>query len=164
MSKTLTVEQLKAFLHYDPETGVFTRLVDGGKFKAGEVAGGIQNTGYVAISVYQSPCLAHRLAHLYMTGSWPMGSIDHINGNRSDNRWSNLRDVPHQVNIQNRQKAQKNSTTGVLGVSWYASRSKFTARIKVGRVYKNLGYFDSVEAASTAFLTAKRKFHPGCTI
>lgn len=104
----------------------------------------------------------HRLAWLYMHGRWPSGDIDHINGNRSDNRFSNLRDVATQTNSENRRCAQKNNKAGLLGVT--KRRNGYEARIRVlGRLIY-LGLYDTPERAHEVFLQAKRERHAGCTI
>ena len=90
--KTLTAAQLRELLQYDPETGVVTRLVKSSNgIKVGDVAGTADARGYILIRVDGWLHLAHRLAWLHMTCEWPKGMIDHINGVRDDNRWSNLR-------------------------------------------------------------------------
>ena len=90
--KTLTAARLRELLQYDPETGVFTRLVKTSNgIKVGDVAGTADARGYILIRVDGWLHLAHRLAWLHMTCEWPKGMIDHINGVRDDNRWSNLR-------------------------------------------------------------------------
>jgi hypothetical protein len=164
--ENLTQEQLKAALHYDPSTGVFTRLVDSGGRggRKGSAAGYINDQGYVLIAVHSVQYRAHRLAWLYMTGAWPAGEVDHKNGVRADNWWANLRDVPTKVNAQNKRRAQKNSKTGLLGVSWDKKKGNYTARIKVDGRYPTLGSFDTPEAGHAAYVEAKRRLHEGCTI
>jgi len=100
-----------------------------------------------------------------MTGAWPQFEIDHKDTNRTNNRWGNLRDVPHAVNVQNRRKAQRNSRTGVLGV-FSQTPGRFYSRIEADshRVRKYLGTFDSAEAAHAAYVAAKRELHPGGTL
>lgn len=163
----LTADKLRELLHYEPETGVFTRRVKtGGRYGAdvGSVAGCLSDQGYVLISLMSKQYRAHRLAWLYMTGEWPAGEVDHRDGRRTNNRWSNLRDVPTAINAQNRRGAQSNSRTGLLGASWNARDQRFVARIKVDGQYRSLGGFDTAEQAHAAYLEAKRLHHAGCTI
>jgi len=160
-------EELRTLLKYDPGTGLFTRLkTTGGRYgaKAGTVAGGPFKDGYTLISVKSVQYRAHRLAWFYMTGNWPVGEIDHINGQRSDNRWSNLRDVPAQMNAQNKRTAQRNSRTGLLGASWSSRDRRYVARIRIDGKYRSLGGFDTAEEAHAAYIKAKRISHQGCTI
>lgn len=155
---TLTQERLKELLHYDPEMGYFTRKVRRGRCLAGVVAGTLSDTGYIKIWFEGRLYRAHRLAWLYMTGEWPNSEIDHINGNRSDNRWVNLRSaLPH----QNRQNALiiPNNSSGYIGVSWNSDRGKWQVRIQHLGKTKWLGYFDNKEDARTAYLLAKKEIH-----
>src|SRR5690606_34614864 len=98
----LTQQRLKELLYYDPETGIFTRLVgrSGPRARAGDVAGSDNGKGYIRIYVDGRPYKAHRLAWFYMHGEWPE-EIDHRNGERADNRLSNLRPVTRQQNNLN---------------------------------------------------------------
>lgn len=159
-------------LSYDPSTGFLHWKVDrhcgrGRVFaRAGTRAGSIdKSTGYERISVNYVHCHSHRLSWLLTHGVWPSGDIDHINGNPSDNRLSNLRDVPHRVNLQNRRKANANNRCGMLGVTERPS-GRFAAAITAptdgSRL--SLGLYDSPGEAHEAYLTAKRELHPGCTI
>lgn len=120
-------DDLKRSLHYDPKTGDFTRLVRASNMPAGSIAGSIQTRdGYVIIRVLGHRHTAHRLAWLYMTGTWPSGEIDHINRVRADNRWENLRDVSHMENVHNcspekSAKSQNVYWDGRKGGRWYGS-------------------------------------------
>jgi hypothetical protein len=156
----LTQERLKELLHYDPETGLFTWV--GRAYRSvrlGRVAGNINKvSGYVQIRVDGHPCYGHRLVFLYMTGRLPENSVDHINGNRSDNRWKNLRDATNQENAQNQRRAKSGTRSGVMGACKDATRDKFNAKT----IY--LGRYDTAEEANAAYLDAKRAMHVGCTI
>jgi hypothetical protein len=89
---TLNHRQLLVLFSYDPDTGLFTRLVTtGSRSQAGEIAGSKDSQGYWQISINHRVHRAHRLAWLYMMGEWPDAEIDHRDLNRSNNRWSNLR-------------------------------------------------------------------------
>lgn len=90
----LTAERLREVLEYDPAIGVFRWLIKPcGQISIGDIAGCRHGEGYVQIRVIGRIYLAHRLAWLYMTGEWPISLIDHRNLDRSDNRWSNLREA-----------------------------------------------------------------------
>lgn len=150
---------LKSHLKYDRDTGVFTWA------DTGKVAGSLRN-GYTVINIetFAPAKRAHRLAWLYVYGKWPTGDIDHINGERSDNRIENLRDVTRAINIQNRRKASAGSKSGLLGVVARTRGKPWGASIRVDGKNKYLGTWDTKEQAHEAYLIAKRKYHPGCTI
>jgi hypothetical protein len=157
----LTQKRLKQLLHYNPETGIFTRLTSNRKQKTGDIAGGLNTIGYWTIHVDNARRYAHRLAWLYVHGAWPNGDIDHINGNRADCKISNLRDVPHKINMQNSTKPRSNNKTGFLGVHWSGTRNKFIAKIKTDNKSKHIGCFDTSEEAYAAYVSEKRICHPG---
>lgn len=162
---TLTRARLHELLHYDPETGVFKWVhnrVGKGAGRKKEIAGARHNRGYISIRLDRSLFLAHRLAWLYMTGEWPADQIDHINGNRSDNCWANLRGADPTLNGENQRSAQVTSSTKLLGVS--ANKSRWAASIKVKGVRYHLGTYDTPEAAHAVYVAAKRRLHAGCTI
>lgn len=161
----LTAQRLRTLLNYDPETGVFTWIAKSApraNTLVGSVAGTVIDGGYIRVTVDRRFYRAHRLAWLYMTGEWPLADIDHINGQPSDNRWANLRDVPRSVNLQNRRVAMgHNTTSGILGVS--KKRDKWRARIKFdGR--DHVSTHDSIEDAQAAYLASKRAHHSGNTL
>lgn len=160
--KELTAERLREVLDYDPDTGVFTRKVRTGNVKIGDVAGSFNGKGYIRIGIDGRLHRAHRLAWLYVTGEWPKDQIDHINGDRGDNRLANLREVNNAENQHNLRKARADNTTGFLGVS--PRYGKFRAYIMVDGKNKHLGCFPTPEAAHAAYLEAKRGLHPFGTL
>lgn len=146
----LTVEQLRAWLHYDLHTGLFTWLQMSGKRKpVGSVAGGLDADGYVVIRLDKVLYRAHRLAWLYVTGEWPLLDIDHWNGVVSDNRWTNLRLATYSQNQANRHVALGRS--GMKGVHWDERKGKWMAQIKLAGKQHRLGYFDDPTDAREAY-------------
>lgn len=118
------------------------------------------NTRYAGAEAFVSPDMqgylqgrvngrryqAHRVIWLLAWGVWPDGEIDHVNGIRSDNRLSNLREASHAENQRN-QKMPSTNTSGVVGVCWHLATGKWRAQIRKNGVTKHLGYFDEFEAA-----------------
>ncbi len=155
-------QRLRELLDYDAETGRFVWRQANKRVKAGTVAGYVGNDGYVRIRASGTRFLAHRLVWFYVHGTWPAGEIDHINGDRSDNRIANLRDVSRLTNRQNMRRAQADNRSGLLGVSLTNNRCK--ASIRSGGKNHHLGYFASPEAAHAAYVAAKRQTHEGCTL
>ena len=159
----LTAERLREVLSYDADTGLFVWQAQRGCKRPGESAG-TQTDGYLQISVDGRLYKAHRLAWLYVHGAWPVDAIDHINGDRSDNRIANLRDVTLAINNQNRRCATAGKSSPLLGVSWYAQTRRWRAQIQVAGKNRGLGYFDDPQAAHEAYLAAKRQLHAGGTL
>jgi len=153
----LTQEELKSKLVYNPSTGTFTRSTNHRRWKG--TPAGSKTKGRVYIQVNGCLHLAHRLAWLYMTGSWPNDQIDHINRDQSDNRWCNLRDVLQIINLQNKTKARSDSTLGIIGVR--KNGSGFMASLGHNKKIIYLGTFRTTEEASKAYLEAKQKLHKG---
>lgn len=158
----LTAAHLRRTVDYDPGTGVFHWIRTDGHRAAGNVAGTRDSGGYLRFCVDNTRHRAHRLAWLYVHGVWPSGVIDHINGDKTDNRMANLRDVSHAVNIQNQRHASARSRTSVLGV--YRQGNRFTAQIQVAKRSVHIGCFATVEEAHDAYLKKKRELHAGCSI
>lgn len=140
----LTQERLKELLHYEPETGVFTWLVKPANWiKAGTVAGTIHARGYIYIKSNGKKYAAHRLAFLYMEGSFPEDQVDHINRERADNRWVNLRHADAYLNANN--KTRKVGITGLRGITVKGSR--YQVRYK----RKYIGLFKDLELAELVY-------------
>lgn len=117
------MQDIRSAFKYDPDTGIFTRLKSAGNVKAGSVAGSADTKGYLRIMFQGTRYKCHRLAWYFTHGTWPDGVIDHINGDKADNRIVNLRDVTNKENCLNRHGANKNSQTGTLGI--YPQGAKF---------------------------------------
>lgn len=163
----ITQEQLKQVLSYDESTGIFTWLSSHSRnARTGGTAGSKSDKcggGYVSIRVCGYYCGAHRLAWLYVYGKWPSGEIDHINGNKRDNRISNLRDVTRRVNRENQRGGRHSKNVGApLGAFPY--RTGWKSKIVVRGKQHHLGYFATSEEAHAAYVNAKRQLHEGCSI
>lgn len=161
MTQPLTAAALRSLVAYDPSTGRFRRLVRT-NWQAAE--GWRDRNGHVRMSVAGKAYAAHRLAWLFVHGVWPIGDIDHINGDRADNRIENLRDVSKAINQQNQRRAHKRNPHRLLGVTYHKARGKYQAQISVGAKHRYLGLFDTAEEAHAVYLKAKRELHEGNTL
>jgi hypothetical protein len=161
----LTAKRLREVLHYNPETVIFTRLIaTSPNTKIGQTVGHTNRTGYLYAMIDNQTYSVHRLAWLYETGNFPEHNIDHINGDKMDNRISNLRDVTRQINMQNERRARVTNKSGLQGAHFRKERNKWVAQLRVNGKAKRFGSFNTPEEAHEAYLKAKRLFHEGCTI
>ena len=144
----ITTQRLRTLLEYNPLTGEWKwRVNRRGGAKAGQFAGTIDRNGYVTIGVDGGLYKAHRLAWLYMTESWPRDQIDHIDRDKTNCRWSNLREATTTDNAGN-SKIRKNNKSGFKGVSPH--RKKW----QVSVAHKHIGVFNSKDSAHAAYAAA----------
>ncbi len=168
------IKELQQLLSYNPTTGVlewkprpramFGRDQDhkawNTKF-AGKLAFTSTNPdGYRRGRIHNTDFKAHRVAYALHHGIWPVGHIDHINGNRADNRAINLRDVNRFENQKNMKRSVRNRS-GHVGVSWDKKSEKWYAYIRVNGKTTYLGLFTNVEDAAAARTAANQehKYH-----
>ena len=156
--QSITTADVRAALHYDPDTGVFTWRTG---HRAGKRAGGIRPVGnghrYWTIGLHGRQYYAHRLAWFYMTGNWPADRIDHIDRDGLNNRFANLRECTHAQNLAN-SNARKDNTKGVKGVYRTHHRTKpYRAEIQLNGKRHHLGYFATATEASTAYQAEARR-------
>jgi len=147
----ITSERLRELLDFDPPSGNLIWRQHKGKSIAGNVAGGLRPDGYVRIKLDQRDYMAHRLIWLHATGRWPT-EIDHINGDRSDNRIENLRECTRSQNFANREPYKHR--TMPKGVR--AKGSKFTARIRKAGIDRHIGTFNTISEAREAYLNSAK--------
>ncbi len=148
MASDLTANRLKELVVYDLPTGRFLSRISRRGVTAGTTMGNRSNVlGYVTIRLDRKSYLAHRLAWLYMTGKWPKGQIDHINMDRGDNRWKNLRDVTSSQNKCNK-LARKDSVTGRKCIHKQKYGYHVSIKLDGKRVYSK--FFKSLQNAIIA--------------
>lgn len=135
--------ELSKQLHYDCDTGIFTRLKDG------KEAGYKHKLGYRVIGVFGKKYKAHRLAFIFVNGTMPEKDIDHINGVRDDNRWNNLREVDRVYNVKNAKK-RKDNTSGETGVYWHKKGRKWEVKVSSNKKRVSLGLFSDFNEAVRA--------------
>jgi hypothetical protein len=158
----ITAERLRYLVKYDPDTGIFTWRASRRRCRVGDVCGCKAKHGYWFVRLDDVLYTGHRLAWLYIHGVWPKNQIDHIDGDRLNNRTSNLREATNAENAQNVRGARSSSKSGVLGVR--KENSKWLAEIKLGGVGKRIGLFNTPEEAHEAYLREKRAAHTHNTL
>lgn len=163
----LALDRLREAFQYDPATGQFISRIPGpsrgggGRRAVGKVAGCLLPSGYVVISLDKGKYRAHRLAWFYMTGSPAPADlqIDHINGNRADNRWANLRLATQVQNSANMLRPHRSDAA--KGVSRYENPKtgtvRFRSHITVSGRTHHLGSFPTLREAKAAYLSAARE-------
>lgn len=139
--------ELESSLQYCPDTGKFTRLKSPKTKRIGKIVGTNNGQGYLCVSFMKRIFKAHRIAWRLYYGVWPDSQIDHINGDRSDNRICNLRLATHKQNTWNRSRSV-NSNSGVKGVTKHLNRWQASIGKDGRRHY--LGSFKTIEEAKTA--------------
>jgi hypothetical protein len=152
------IQKLKSLLSYDPITGALSWRVKRGKCYPGQVIACRNGSGYIVVRVDNMLHRAHRIAWAIMTDEWPCGEIDHINRNRSDNRFCNLRIATRCQNMQNTRKPITNKS-GVKGVSFDKKTKKWRSDIRADGKKFNLGRFNTIEEAKRAYNSAVQKLH-----
>lgn len=153
------LEDMRSYLSYDVNTGVFTYTRKKGKMGAGKIAGTTNKQGHIEINFNQKKYQAHRVAWLFCNGRWPDGIIDHINRDPKDNRISNLRESTDSDNMHNRDKAHPINKTGLIGASFRKKTGKWVSQIRVNYKIFHIGVFDTPEEAHMAYMKEKLERH-----
>lgn len=152
----LSRKDLRELICYDKTTGLFSWKKSRRGVQVGKPLGTDNGFGYLRITVLGRSYYAHRLAWFYVHGVWPI-TVDHLNGDKSDNRIANLRACTQIENNQNIRKPQANSKSKILGVSWHKKAMKWQAHICIYKERKYLGLFDNVLDAHEAYLKEREK-------
>ena len=147
--KPLTQDRLCSLFDYNPETGELSRKVSaGGRGYEGEVVGGLDSRGYIQVGIDNARRLVHRVIWMMHYGYWPEDEIDHIDGDKTNNKLENLREVRRSCNMINR-PVRKDNKTSVTGVVFHKATGKWQATIAQEKRKIYLGiYSDFVEAAA----------------
>lgn len=171
MAIEITAELVNDFFDYNQQTGLFTsKGRDKKYFKTlaaceafnsrykGKEVGLSKSHGYKKVAIFGKEYSLHRLAHLIMLGEWPKEEVDHINGNRSDNRWVNLRPVTRKENTRNK-CIRSNNTSGICGVYFDKQLNKWRSKISTNKnKNKHLGVFSNLFDAVCARKSAENKY------
>lgn len=158
--ETVSLARVRELFDVDVEAGTMRWKVNKGRGRVGALAGKVHGqSGYLTVGIDNRHYRAHRLIWLCATGRWPANWLDHINGDRLDNRIDNLREVTPALNGRNRVSPQANSTTKLVGVSWHKLRQKWRASIQVDGKHIHLGLYDDPAIASAVYWDAKRRHH-----
>lgn len=155
------VENIRRDLDYDPETGEFRWKVSRPGVQIGKRAGSRTAEGYTQIAFGGISLRAGMVAWVYMTGEWPSLQVDHINCDRADDRWANLRLATAEQNAANK-RALRTNTSGYKGVCYLKREGKWRAMLGAGRKHGSgiyLGMFDTPEEAHAAYVAKAREVY-----
>lgn len=156
---TLTASDVRRMFRYDPSTGVLTWAVNPCRnLKSGLRAGWLDSYGYRAVSIAGSHYLEHRIIWLWVTGEWPSTNLDHINCQRDDNRWCNLREATQAQNTRN-SRLFKTNRSGVKGVCYSKRDRKWRAKLLFNGKEYHVGLFDELEDAAVAIREKRTALH-----
>ncbi len=156
---TTVLERLKRDYEYNPETGYFTfKSSRGGKRKGSKANSVMSYCGYIRITVGNVRYLAHRMAWLYVTGKLPVDQLDHINGNRQDNRFVNFREVTDQQNKFNKLKICTN-TSGVKNVHWCKKTKTWNVTMMRSKKSMYFGSFSTIEEAKVVAEAVRERLY-----
>jgi hypothetical protein len=158
----ITQSRVQELLEYR-EGQLYWRKDHGIKARKGQLAGKVDSANRRRICIDYKSFGANRLVWIYFNGE-AKGQIDHINGDVTDDRIENLRDVSQSQNMQNLRQATKRNKSGLLGVSLHKQTGKYRARISINGKSIVVKYCDTPEEAHMVYLQAKRQFHSTCTI
>lgn len=168
---TIRVDRLRQLVSLNSETGAMTwrpRVLDdfvdssnpgramrswNTRFSGKPAFAHSTGNGYLHGGLFDRKILAHRVVWALHHGAWPGMTIDHIDGNKKNNRPSNLRDVTHRENCLN-QPVSKVNSSGFTGVSFDKKRGMFESYVCLGGSKKTLGRFGSIADACSARVTA----------
>lgn len=155
MKQKITQKRLKEVLHYDPDTGIFKSIIGRKGIKCiGAELGHIGR--YVKIAIDKKRYYAHRLAFLYIEGYFPENDVDHIDRDKLNNKWSNLREVSRRCNLRNCDIRETNKS-GITGVSWSKEKRLWVASITINYKMIQLGRFPSIKSAAIARYNAEKE-------
>ena len=159
MISTITHKRLLELVEYNPDSGdILSRIDRGSRCKKGKVLGTKNATGHIVLQLDKRMYLAHRLAWFYCFKEWPIGIIDHIDRDPSNNRLDNLREATKATNNYN-SKLYNTNTTGIKGAFFDCRRNKYYSQIVFNGKKTWLGYFNTSEEAGSAYAVAAKNLH-----
>jgi hypothetical protein len=153
----ITKKLLEELFEYQEDGTLVRKVTTNRRALAGTVSGTPSKAGYLRTTVLGRSFYNHRIIWFMHHGSWPL-SIDHINGDKRDNRIENLREATGSQNQHNK-GLNRNNKTGVKGVTWRVDRNRYRARIKVFGKDRFLGDFLSLDEARRVVEDARRALH-----
>ena len=154
----ITHQRLLEVVQYDKSTGIFTTKITRRGSPAKSIIGSIGKRGYLNVVIDYKYYSLHRLAWFYVTGKWPIDQIDHIDRNKCNNKWENLREATGSENSRNIGISSRN-TSGIKGVHWNESHKRWCAKVHLHSKRHHIGYFKNIEDAQKAVSKKRNELH-----
>jgi len=160
VKKLPPIEELRYWFTYSPDSGkLYWKNSPGCKVRVGTLAGSPDTKGHLQTKLRGRMYYNHRLVWMLVTGNDPAEmQVDHINRNKRDNRFSNLRLASHSQNVCNIE-ARRGTASGIKGVTWSAPHSRWRARVAHNKRVFNAGLHDSKHAAAEAVRELRQSLH-----
>ena len=153
----IKVERIRELFDYNPLDGHLRWKVPRQKVNKGDVAGYVSSSdGYRYVCFDYNELLAHRIIWVLVTGDWPRCQIDHVDRNRANNVWANLREATNSQNTRNAGVQRNNKSTNYRGIDIY--RGKYRVRIRANGKDILVGKFTSLQEAKAARVEAEKKY------
>jgi len=149
-------ELLNEIFHYEDGNLIWKKKIAHNTI-IGKIAGRTYDIGYKSIGLYGKEYMSHRLVFMFHHGYFPK-EVDHIDGNKSNNRIENLRPATHSENLKN-QKIRTTNVSGHKNVGWVKREQKWRVRITVNFKDKHIGYFSDRELADLVAVEAANLHH-----
>jgi hypothetical protein len=148
--QNITLEYINEYLTYDSLSGNLYQRKKRPKIQVGALAGALTGKGYRYIQLNGKKYPAHHIVWLLETGELPKKQIDHIDGDKLNNNFLNLREVTNKQNTENRGK-QKNNKTGYKGVSFNNRLQKYVSQIQHNNQPIYIGVYATAYEAHLAY-------------
>lgn len=151
-NQKIELTYLRSVISYDEKTGkVFWKKLTSPRIKIGNEAGSKYANGYTYLHLNNTVFMMHRIIWFYYYGEWPESEIDHINGERSDNRICNLRLVTRRQNMQNKKRNREGLPSG----AWFnKEQNRWLSGFGAENKFFHLGSFDNQKDALQAYSNA----------
>jgi hypothetical protein len=156
----ITHAELTELFEFNANKGVLVWRKPRPKIRVGQEAGCLHHRGYINLEIDGKHYAAHRVIWFYVTGKWPKTQIDHINGNKSDNRFENLREATNGQNRANTKNNNKHGLKGIKHLHWMKPGTRcWQAQITHNKKVIYLGCFYTKEEAHSAYCDAAKGLH-----
>lgn len=157
-SYPFTKQEIEEHLEYDKENGCFYRKTSFNAISIGSIAGCKKANGYIYVGIFKKHIFCHRLVWFFEHGEWPTKVIDHIDGDKTNNKISNLRLATYSQSSMHR-KVMKNSKSQLKGVIFLKRKNRYRAYIRCNNKRIHIGTYKTAEEAHAAYVAKAKELH-----